>query len=261
VARNVHGRGQQMGFGPQVTPPIIKKLLIANGIVYILQQVSPAVTMLGTVSPAQVWLNFEFWRPFSYMWLHSPGSPFHILFNLFALWMFGSQLALVWGEQRFLRYYMACGVGAGFLIASVPFVPVLLGFTPLTNEFLIPTLGASGAVMGVVLAYSLTWPDRTIMLIFPPMPIKAIWIIPLILGMELMSGPSNVSHLGHLGGVLVGWYYLVREGRTPGIPTLDSVKHKYRRYQMKKKIRSVHQENQREQKRWKDDDHDNPRFH
>jgi hypothetical protein len=79
--------------------------------------------------------------------------------------------------------------------------------------------------------------------------------------MELMSGPSNVSHLGHLGGVLVGWYYLVREGRTPGIPTLGSVKHKYNRYKMKKKIRSVHQEQQRERKRWEDDDHDNPRFH
>jgi membrane associated rhomboid family serine protease len=257
----VQGRGSQMGFGPPVTPQIIKNLLIANGVVYVLQLVSPSVTMLGTVSPAQVWLNFELWRPLTYMWLHSPGSPFHIMFNMFALWMFGSQLVLVWGEQRFFRYYMVCGIGAGLLIASVPFVPVLMGISPITQEFLIPTLGASGAVMGIVLAYSFTWPDRTIMLIFPPMPIKAIWIIPVILGMELMSGPSNVSHLGHLGGVLVGWYYLVREGRTPGAPTLDTFKHKYRRYRMQKKTRAVHQENKREQRRWEDDDHDNPRYH
>lgn len=258
----MQGRGPQMGFGPPTTPPIIKNLMIANGVVFILQLVSPFVSQFGTVSPASVWLGFEFWRPFTYMWLHSPGSIFHILFNMFALWMFGSPIALLWGEQRFLRYYLTCGVGAGFLIATVPFIPVVMGLMPATVALSMPTLGASGAVMGVVLAYSFTWPDRTIMLMFPPMPIKAIWLIPVILVIEFMSGPSNVSHVGHVGGLLVGWFYLVREGRTPGAPTLENLKHRWRRYRMRQHIRAVHDEDRRErEKRWRDDDDDRPRYH
>jgi membrane associated rhomboid family serine protease len=250
----VYGRGNQMGFGPPVTPNIVKNLIIANCVVFIAQHFSGGlVSKLGTVSPASVWLNFEIWRPFTYMWLHSTQSPFHLLFNMFTLWMFGSQMALHWGEQRFIRFYMACGVGAGFLIASYPFVPVIMGITPASYELAIPTLGASGAVMGCLLAYSLTWPDRTIQLIFPPIPIKAIWLIPFIFFMEFSSGQQGVSHIGHLGGVLVGWAYLVNEGRTPGIPTVASLKLKWRRYQMRQKLRSVHEEEQRERKR-KDDD-------
>jgi membrane associated rhomboid family serine protease len=260
----VNGRGNQLGFGPGVTPQIVKNLMIANGVVFLCQQISPIVTQLGTVSPYQVWYGFELWRPFTYMWLHSQYSIFHIIFNMFALWMFGSPLALLWGDQRFLKYYLVCGVGAGVLIASVPFVPILIGFSLPSESLLMPTLGASGAVMGVLLAYGCTWPDRTIMLIFPPMPIKAIWLIPFILVLEFMSGPSNVSHLGHIGGVVVGWYYLVREGRTPGAPTLENLKLRWRRYQMRQKIRAVHEEDRRQQReRWKqkDGDDDRPRYH
>jgi rhomboid-like protein len=187
------------------------------------------------------------------MWLHSPGSPLHIVFNMFALWMFGSQMALHWGDERFLRFYLICGVGAGVLIASVPFIPYIMG-TGFWSDPRIPTLGASGAVMGCLLAYSFTWPSRTIQLIFPPIPIKAIWLIPFIFFMELSSGPGNVSHLGHLGGVVVGWIYLAREGRTPGVPTIDTLKLKWRRYQMRQKLRAVHEEERRDRARRNDDD-------
>ena len=257
----MYGRGSQTGFGPPSTPQIVKNLMIANGVVFILQLISPTVTALGTVSPDSVWLGFQFWRPFTYMWLHSPGAIFHILFNMFALWMLGSPLALFWGEKRFLRYYLVCGVGAGVLIATVPWLAVLSGLMGVNSlELSMPTLGASGAVMGVVLAYTFTWPDRTIMLIFPPMPIKSIWLIPVILVIEFTSGPSNVSHVGHMGGLLVGWIYLIREGRTPGAPTLDSLKHKWKRYRMRQKIRAVHREDQRDRDRRNDDD-DRPRYH
>lgn len=257
----MNGRGSQMGFGPPTTPQVIKNLMIANGVVFMLQFVVPAITYFGTVSPVDVWLGFEFWRPFTYMWLHSPGSIFHIGFNMFSLWMFGSPLALFWGEQRFLRYYLVCGVGAGVLIATVPLIPVLMGLMPIGAGLDMPTLGASGAVMGVVMAYTFTWPDRTLMLIFPPMPIKAIWLIPVILLIEFTSGPSNVSHLGHVGGLLVGWIYLIREGRTPGAPTLDNLKHRWRRYRMRQRIRALHEEDRRERaEKWRDDD-DRPQYH
>ncbi len=254
----MYGRGNQLGFGPPVTPDIIKTLLIANGLVFIAQVATGGlVTSLGVVQPSAVWLDLEIWRPFTYMWLHSAGSPLHIIFNMLMLWMFGSPLALVWGDQRFLRYYLVCGVGAGVLIATVPFVPYLIGVSDYIMN--VPTLGASGAVMGIMVAYSFTWPDRTIMLLFPPMPIKAIWLVPLILVMDYLIGPANVSHVGHAGGALVGWIYLVREGRTPGAPTFQSLKHRWRRHQMRQRIKVAHEEEQR--KRWEDERRGPPRFH
>jgi membrane associated rhomboid family serine protease len=246
--RIVNGRGNQTGFGPPITPQVVKNIIIANIVVFLAQQVSGAVTYYGVVSPRSVWLDFELWRPLTYMWIHSPSSPLHIIFNMFALWMFGSTLALAWGEQRFLRFYLVCGIGAGVLIATVPFLPYIMGWS-YQPHLGVPTLGASGATMGVLLAYSFTWPDRTIQLLFPPIPLKAIWLIPFILFMELSSGPSNVSHVGHLGGVLVGWAYLVREGRTPGAPTIGGMKLKWKRHQMRQKLRAVHDEERREREK------------
>jgi rhomboid-like protein len=258
----VYGRGSQFSFGPPLTPPIVKNLIIANIAVYIAQMATYggdfSVTRLGVVTPAEVWLQFELWRPFTYMWLHSPGSFLHIAFNMYALWLFGSALALAWGEQRFLRYYLVCGVGAGILIATVPFIPVLLGFERPGTGLIVETLGASGAVMGVLLAYSFTWPERTIHLVFPPIPLKAIWLIPFLLLIEFTSGPSNVSHLGHLGGVAVGWVYLLREGQTPGLPTVKTLQHRWRRYKMRQRLRAVHDEDRPDRPRRPrrdDDDH------
>jgi membrane associated rhomboid family serine protease len=267
----LYGRGgAQMSFGPPQTPEIIKNLMIANGVVFIAQifgaRFGIDVTGLGVVQPAWVWGDYELWRMFSYMWLHSPNSIFHIAFNMFSLWMFGSPLALLWGEKRFLRYYLLCGVGAGFLIATLPYLVWMLGFAVTPAELYGRTLGASGAVMGILLAYSFTWPDRTIMLIFPPIPIKSIYLIPLIFVMEFMSsGSGNVSHVGHLAGVLVGWIYLVNEGRTPGAPTPQTLLLKWRRYLMRQKIRAVHKEDKRDRQRWQNDkgqdDDDQKRFH
>jgi membrane associated rhomboid family serine protease len=178
------------------------------------------------------------------MWLHSDVNPFHILMNLFVLWMFGSELALAWGEKRFLRYYLACGVGAGFLIATLPWLVAFAGFDPGASMY-VPTVGASGAVMGVLLAYSFTWPDRTIQLLFPPVAFKAIWLIPILFLFELVGARSNVSHVGHLGGVLVGWLYLLQEGRTPGAPTLRTLRHRWRRWSMRRKLRAVRDDEDR----------------
>jgi len=262
-----------MSFGPPQTPNVIKNLMIANGLVFIAQILGPGllgfnVTAFGVIQPAAVWGDYQLWRIFTYMWLHSTNSFMHIAFNMFALWMFGSSVALLWGEKRFLRYYLVCGVGAGFLIASVPIMVNWLGVTSLPDLFGW-TLGASGAVMGVLLAYSFSWPDRTIMLLFPPIPLKAIYLIPLIFFMEFLtsqSGADNVSHIGHLAGVLVGWIYLVNEGRTPGAPTPHTLLLKWRRYWMRRKIRAVHRDDQQDRKRnsrgGHDDRDDNSRrFH
>lgn len=248
-----------------MTPEIIKNLLIANGLVLIAQLIGPSVgfdvTEFGVVQPAAVWGDYQLWRIFTYMWLHDPHSVMHIATNMFSLWMFGAPLAQTWGEQRFLRYYLVCGTGAGFMIASLPFLLGMLGIPSPLADFADVTLGASGAVMGVLLAYSFTWPERTIMLMIPPVPIKAIWLIPLILLTEWMSSRgmgARVSHTGHLAGILVGWIYLLNEGRTPGAPTVQSFVLRWRRWRMRQKIRAVQREDREERLR----DRDEPRrFH
>jgi membrane associated rhomboid family serine protease len=225
---------------------MVKRLLIANGVVYLAQMISPPLTSLGALASADVMRGY-LWQPFTYMWLHAPGQPFHIIFNMFALWMFGGMIEQVWGSRRFLQFYLTCGVGAGVVIFFANFF---------TNPY-IPTLGASGAVYGILTAFSLMWPDRTIMLLFPPIPIKAIWFIPVLFLMQLLWGAHNISHAGHLGGVLVAAFIMRDELRR--YFDFSSLRFKWHRYRMRHRLRAVRREDQ--ERRQKDDD-DPPRtFH
>ncbi len=239
----MYGRGgQQVSFGPPQTPDVIKYLLIANVGVYLLQNLFPIVTPLFAVRPELVWQGGFFWQPATYMWLHATGSITHIAFNMLALWMFGSNVAAAWGTKRFLRFYLMVGIGAGIIIAAWPGLLMLFGVA--TPAWFLPTLGASGAVFGVLLAYSLMWPDRTIMLLFPPIPMKAIYFIPFILIFELILGPPNVSHIGHLGGVFVGWILLRRMGIDGGL-SFDKLRWRLRRWKMRRNLRAVRNEDER----------------
>ena len=255
----MYGRGFQsggMGFGPPVTPPVIKQLLIANIAVFFAQAMGaipvPATDTLLAASPAGFWEHGYLWQPFTYMWLH--GGLGHVAANMFLLWMFGSPLALAWGSQRFLRFYLLCGVGAGLIIVSFPWIPALLGASS-PMSLVMPTLGASGAVMGVLLGYSLTWPDRTIMLMFPPVAFRAIWLIPILFFMEISFGPPNISHVGHLGGVLVGWILLRARGDAGKLFSIDQIKYRWRRYRLRKRLRAVQTED------WRDNGRQGPWLH
>jgi membrane associated rhomboid family serine protease len=219
------------GFGSSVTP-MVKNLVIANVVVFLAQAFldrSMPFTGWFAVTPALVLQHHMIWQPFTYMWLH--GGFMHLLFNMFALWMFGSALESHWGSRRFLFYYLQCGIGAGFVILLWNSVAA----------FATPTLGASGAIYGVLLAFALVWPDRQIMLMIPPVPIKAIWLIPLLFAMDLMSSNSaGISHIGHLGGVLVGgWIMRDRLGPHLGIASL---RHRYQRWRMRNRLREVRRE-------------------
>jgi membrane associated rhomboid family serine protease len=249
----VYGRGQQpgMSFGPPMTPPVIQYLIIANLAVFIAQFTVGGVSEYGAVRPYLVWQQGYIWQPFTYMWLH--GGLGHILMNMFMLWMFGSQVALAWGPRKFLRFYLFCGTGAGLVIATWPYL--MVGVNP--GNLLIPTVGASGAIYGVLLAYSMIWPDRVIALLFPPITFRAIWLIPGMFVMTLMFGGGGISHIGHLGGVLMGWLYLRRSGE-PGQQTLsfEHLKYRWKRYRMRQKLRAVHYQEFERNRR--DDD---PRVH
>lgn len=253
----MYGRGYSgggLGFGPPVTPPVIKQLVIANLAVFFAQFAIGGVTERFAASPIDFWRSGALWQPFTYMWLH--GGLGHIFANMFSLWMFGSQLALVWGPQRFLRFYLLCGVGAGLLIVTVPMLLLKLGADApgVLSMVNAPTLGASGAVFGVLLAYSLTWPDRTIMFIFPPVAFRAIWLIPILFFMEIYFGPPNVSHTGHLGGVLVGWLLLRSQGDARGLLSFEQIRWRWRRWRMRRRLRAVQQVDPRR-------DDDRPFYH
>jgi membrane associated rhomboid family serine protease len=244
-----------MRIGPPVTPPVIKQIMIASAVVFLAQQVSHEVTRYGSVIPKAFWQGGYLWQPLTYMWLHA--DFWHIAMNMFMLWMFGSQVAMAWGPKRFLRFYLVCGAGAGLIIATYPYL--MYGVRP--EAILFPTLGASGAVFGVLLAYSLTWPERTIMLIFPPVAFRAIWLIPgLFLMTMFASGGRNISHIGHLGGVIVAWFYLRRMGHAHALFTLGNLKSRWKRHQMRKKLREVRYE-EFEARRREREENDDRRYH
>lgn len=259
----MYGRQQQVRFGPPETPNVIKILLIANVGVFILQNIAPQVavtTSAGVIPtdwvtawfaawPERIWSTGAFWQPATYMWLHSPNSLGHIAFNMFALWMFGSPLASAWGDRRFLQFYLLTGLGAGLVIATWPLLVTLFG--GVAAAYYIPTLGASGAVYGVLLAYGLTWPDRTLYLLFPPIPLKAIYLIPFIFFFSYLFGPSNISHAGHLGGVAAGWLLYRRWTKQPLLPSVGTLKLRYRRWKMRRQLHEVRRE---QEKYWRDDD-------
>jgi membrane associated rhomboid family serine protease len=253
------GGGGGLGFGPPFTPPVVKQLLIAIACVFGAQLLTQhTIDDFTAVRPYDVWQRGFLWQPFTYMWLH--GGLLHIALNCFVLWTFGSQLAMAWGPQRFLRYYLVCGVGAGVLIATVPYLFWLFGASQ--YALLVPTVGASGAIYGLILAYSLTWPDRTIMLIFPPVAFRAIWLIPALFFMSLVfEGPgSNISHLGHLSGAAVGWLYLRTTGDAGAQISLAQLKYRWKRYRMRQKLRAVQYEEWESKRRDKDRDRER-RYH
>jgi membrane associated rhomboid family serine protease len=252
----LYGRGYGGGgisFGPPYTPPIVKQLLITNLAAFVAQQligpirVDPYLAVSPRLALGSLWL----WQPFTYMWLH--GGLLHLAMNCFMLWMFGSPLAMAWGTARFLRYYLLCGIGAGFVIASWPYLAVEIGIaSPASLGAL--TIGASGAIYGVLLAYSLTWPERKLMFFPLPVAIRAIWLIPITFFLTVYADQSGVvSHIGHFGGVLVGWILLRRGGIGPGLPTWTQLKWRWQRLRMRRRLRAVRWDEDASRQRRNDD--------
>src|SRR6266700_4680786 len=166
-------KSYRVSFDFYVTPGI-KFLLIANFAVFIVEALlyhfagpfayEELVKWFGLV-PAGVIPLLHIWQPFTYLFLHDVNSIWHILVNMFMLWMFGRELELVWGRNRFLRYYFLTGVGAGILNVIVRTVPTLWG----KPAYDIPTIGASGAIFGIMIACAILFPDRRVFLF--PIPI------------------------------------------------------------------------------------------
>jgi membrane associated rhomboid family serine protease len=150
------------------------------------------------------------WQLFTYIFLHDATSLWHILINMLMLWMFGRDLELIWGKRKFLNFFVLSGVGAGVIELIVKTIPVFFGKEP----SMVPTIGASGAIFGILMANAVLFPDRKIWLIPLPVTIPMRPYVAVMAAIEffgtLGSGGDNVAHICHLGGMLVAYLYLRR---------------------------------------------------
>ena len=189
---------------PQVTqPPASLGIIGACVVVFLLHNVSGELALWPISSG-----HFAPWQLITYGFLH--GGLNHIFFNMFALWMFGLPIEKAIGTRRFVIYYLVCTVGAGITQILVQ---------QATGAFY-PTIGASGAVFGLLLAFGVMWPDSRIFLIFLPIPIKAKWFVLIYAAAELVFGLTNampnIAHFAHLGGLFFGAAVLWTWGWRPG---------------------------------------------
>ncbi len=211
----------------RVITPVVKKLIIANIAVFVVQILFSRVfhiylsPYLGLV-PKYVYTRFAVWQIFSYLFLH--GSFFHILINMFVLWMFGSELERYWGSREFLFYYFITGVGAGIfsIIADL--------------NSTIPIIGASGAIYGVLTAFGMIFPNRLIYIYFI-IPIRAKYFV-IIIGIitflsAFSSSATGIAHFAHLGGMVIGFIYLKKNIR------LKYIIERWKRFRFNRRLRII----------------------
>lgn len=221
--------------GFSLLPPVVKNLLIINGLFFLATltfgmetgNTNALIRYLGLHYPES-----DFFKPYqlvSYMFLH--GGISHIVMNMLALWMFGYLLENVWGPKRFLTYYMVTGIGAALIQMIVTWIEIqpakealdaaiasgdLYGATEieayLRSRIDVPTVGASGAVYGILLAFGMMFPNMMVFIYFL-FPIKAKWLVILYGALELFAGlsnpGSNVAHFAHLGGMIFGFFLIL----------------------------------------------------
>ena len=194
----------QLSYKPQLFNDAIKLLVSVNLTIFFLQTISGKEHLLfdlfGLV-PQAIWSDFMIWQPFTYLFFH--GNIWHILINMFVLWMFGSELENAWGRKNYLKYYFMTGIGAGIVTCL---------FNLQSN---IPVVGASGAVYGILLAYGLSFPNRTVYL-YGLIPIKSIWFVIAIGILAFFSSfqqMTQISHLTHISGMAIGYIFLKRRWR------------------------------------------------
>ena len=179
---------------------MVRNIIIACVAVYVVQLVvGDPISRYFSLIPALVIHEFYFWQFFTYMFLHDRGGLFHLLFNMLSLFMFGCELERYWGSRRFFQYYCLTGIGAGLCVFLLP------------SNYLTSTIGASGAIYGVLLAYGLTFPDR-VLYMYMLFPLQAKYFVMIIGGIAfltaLSSSNSGISNAAHLGGMAFGYIYL-----------------------------------------------------
>jgi len=215
-------------FGPGPVSPTIKALIWTNVAAFVVAWFAPEVTGYLGLRPEDVVTRFHVWQPVTYLFLHS--GFFHILLNMLTLWMFGVELERLWGTRFFLKYYFLTGVGAAVTTIVLAFLP-LPGAINATLRYSL-TVGASGAIYGLLLAYALYFPDRPLYMFPIPIPIAAKYFVMILGGIALLSSMSasqgGVANVAHLGGLVFGYLHL----RVWRARPLAEVKYRYFKWKM-----------------------------
>jgi membrane associated rhomboid family serine protease len=212
-------------FGPGPITPAVKWIIWANVGAFMASLLYPPIKEYLGLVPQDVIEHRWIWQPITYMFLHY--SVTHILFNMLGIWMFGVELERLWGTRGFLRYYAVTGVGA----AITTLVVALLPFPITAATYVSSTIGASGALYGLLMAYALYYPDRPI-LMFMLFPVPAKYFVMIMGGISFLmatsGGSPTIAHAAHLGGMIFGYLYL-RNGR--GGLTAE-IKYRYLKWKM-----------------------------
>ena len=224
-------------FGPGMMTPGVKALIYANVGVFVVTLLIPGLRYgVFALTPESVLTRLMLWQPFTYLFLHGEGWT-HILFNMLILWMFGVQLERIWGTRFFLRYYFVAGIGA----AVVTIVVALLPFAFSDATYALPTIGASGAIYGLLMAFALYYPETPILMFFL-FPVPAKYFVMILGAISFLSAPrvgGGVAHITHLGGLLAGYLYLSRfRGSSAGrqglgrLGVIADIKYRYVKWKM-----------------------------
>jgi membrane associated rhomboid family serine protease len=206
-------------FGPGPLTPGIKALVIANVVVFALTYFFQGLEVPLWLNPQSV-VHGQIWRVVTYMFVHD--GVFHILFNMLFLWMFGVELERMWGTRYFLKYYFITGVAAALTTIVLSFVPLF----HLDQLYFTRTVGASGAVVAVLLAYALYFPNREIW-VYGIFPLPAKYLLAILGAVSLFSS-GNVAHSTHIGGAIAGYVYL-KGGR---LHLLSEIKYRYLKWRI-----------------------------
>jgi len=213
-------------------PKGVKWLLIGNVAVFIIGYFTGLIQIDGPLSylmlfPDQVVKKFAFWQLATYLFLH--GGFGHIIWNMLALWMFGADLESVWGTRKFLRFYFYCGIGAGICV-------VLANYILPWGKPQVPTIGSSGAIFGILLAYAMYYPTRTILWAFLiPIQVKYfVMIIGAIAFMMSFQVNTGVSEFAHLGGMLFGYIFLKTPKMSLNLDVIGPVRNGYRNWKLQR---------------------------
>ena len=211
-------------FGPGPVSTALKALIAANVAMFVATTFVPSlITLLGLV-PAEAIGRGRVWQLFTYMFIH--GGPFHIIFNMLALWMFGAELERVWGTRYFLKFYFVTGIGAAVLTILFSLLP--FGFAQ--QVYYSVVIGASGAIFGLLLAFALYFPNRPIYMYFL-FPIPARIFVAILGGIELLSSiaaPGGVANATHVGGIAVGYVFL----KSARVHPLAELKYRYLKWKI-----------------------------
>jgi membrane associated rhomboid family serine protease len=210
-------------FGPGPLSNTLKALIGANVAAFVITAFLPILREYLGLVPTLVVHRFWVWQLVTYMFLH--GGIFHILFNMLALWMFGTELERIWGSRYFLKFYFVTGVGAAVLTVLVSLLP----FDFARMVYGSNTMGASGAIYGLLLAYAMYFPDRPILLVVFPVPAKiAVTILGAIALFSSLSESGGVANATHLSGLLVAYLFLKGARMHP----IAEVKYRYLKWKI-----------------------------